>query len=131
MHTTMAVALFQCSRFDECIESAHKAAELSGVSYPLTLAALAYASSGRRKQAVAVLERLDLESRQSYVPTIYSALLALRMGRLVQAYEWFERAFNERDSGLVTLKSLPLLGFVKLIPGVGKYVCRLNFPQSA
>jgi TolB-like protein/Tfp pilus assembly protein PilF len=129
-YTTMALALYQCSRFDECIESAHKAAELSGVSYPLTLAGIAYASSGRRKQAVAVLERLDLEARQSYVPAVYSAMLALRLGRLVQAYELFESAFNERDSGLVTLKSLPLLGFVKLIPGVGKYVRRLNFPSE-
>jgi TolB-like protein/Tfp pilus assembly protein PilF len=130
-HTTMAIALFQCSRFDDCIESAHKAAELSGVSYPLFAAGLAYASSGRRKQAIEVLKRLDLESRETYVPGIYPAILALRLGRLVQAFAWFERAFNERDSGLVILKSLPSLEFARFIPGLRKYVRRMNFPQSA
>jgi TolB-like protein len=130
-HTTRAIALFQCSRFDESIESAHKAAELSGVSYPLFAAGLAYASSGRRKQAIEVLERLDLESGKSYVPGIYPAILALRLGRLVQAFSWFERAFDERDSGLVILKSLPSLEFARFIPGLRKYVRRMNFPQSA
>ncbi len=130
-HTTMAIALFQCSRFDECIESAHKAAELSGVSYPLFAAGLAYASSRRRKQAIEVLERLNQESNKSYVPGIYPAILALRLGRLVQAFSWFERAFDERDSGLVILKSLPSLEFARFIPGLGKYVRRMNFPQSA
>jgi TolB-like protein/Tfp pilus assembly protein PilF len=130
-HTTMAIALFQCSRFDECIESAHKAAELSGVSYPLFAAGLAYASSGRRKQAIGVLERLNLESNKSYVPGIYPAILALRLGRLVQAFSWFERSFDERDSGLVILKSLPSLEFARFIPGLRKYVRRMNFPQSA
>jgi TolB-like protein/Tfp pilus assembly protein PilF len=130
-HTTMAIALFQCSRFDECIESAHKAAELSGVSYPLFAAGLAYASSGRRKQAIEVLERFNLESTKSYVAGIYPAILALRLARLVQAFSWFERAFNERDSGLVILKSLPSLEFARFIPGLRKYVRRMNFPRSA
>jgi TolB-like protein/Tfp pilus assembly protein PilF len=130
-HTTMAMSLLQCSRFDECIEVARKAAELSGVSYPLTLAGFAYVSSGRRKQAIEVLERLDRESHESYVPAVFPATLALRLGRLVQAFALFDKAFNERDSGLVILKSLPLLGFVKLIPGVGKLVRRMNFPRSA
>jgi tetratricopeptide (TPR) repeat protein len=127
----MAIALFQCSRFDECIESAHKAAELSGVSYPLFAAGLAYASSGRRKQAIEVLERFNLESTKSYVAGIYPAILALRLARLVQAFSWFERAFNERDSGLVILKSLPSLEFARFIPGLRKYVRRMNFPRSA
>jgi TolB-like protein/Tfp pilus assembly protein PilF len=124
----LALALLRCSRFDECIESAHKAAELSGVLYPLFLAGLAYASSGRRKQAIEVLERLILESRKTYVPAVYLAVLSLRLGRLIQAFEWFERAFDERDSGLVALKSLPLFGITRFIPGVRKLVRRMNFP---
>jgi len=127
-HTTLALALLQSSRFDECVESAHKAAELSGVSYPLTMAGLAYAASGRRKQAVEVLEHLDCESRKSYVPPVFPAALALRLGRLVQAYGWFEKAFTERDSGLVTLRSLPWIGFAKLVPRAGKLMRRMNFP---
>jgi tetratricopeptide (TPR) repeat protein len=127
-HFMTAMALFQCSRFDECIKSAEKAADLSGVLYPLFLAWLAYASSGRRKQAVDVLERLNLESRKTYVPAILRAILSLRLGRLVRAFDLFERAFDERDSYLVVLKSLPMFGITGFIPGVRKLVHRMNFP---
>jgi tetratricopeptide (TPR) repeat protein len=127
-YTTMALALLQCSRFDECIKCAQKAADLSGVSYPLSVAGLAYASSGRRKQAVEVLELLNLEYRKTYVPAIFPAVLSLRLGRLRQAFEWFERAFDERDSGLVILKSLPMFGMARFMPGVGKLVRRMHFP---
>jgi TolB-like protein/tetratricopeptide (TPR) repeat protein len=127
-HTLMALALLQCSRFDESIECAQKAADLSKVSYPLILAGLAYASSGRKKQAVELLERLILESRKTYVPSIYLAVLSLRLGRLIQAFKWLEQAFDERDSGLVALKSLPLFGITRFIPGVRKLVRRMNFP---
>ncbi len=127
-HSMMAFALFQCSRFDECIESAQKAANLSGVLYPLSMAGLAYAASGRRKQAVEVFERLNLESQKTYVPTTFPAILGLRLGRLVQAFNLFERAFDERDSNLVILKSLPMFGISRFIPGIRKLVRRMNFP---
>jgi tetratricopeptide (TPR) repeat protein len=127
-HTMLAMALFQCSRFDECITSAQKAADLSGVLYPLFMAGLAYASSGRKKEAVEVFEHLNLESRKTYVPAILQAILSLRLGRLVRAFDLLERAFNERDSYLVLLKSLPMFGITRFIPGVGKLVRRMNFP---
>ena len=49
-------------------------------------------------------------------------------GRLVQALEWFEPAFEERDSCLAVLKSLPLFGIARFIPGVRKPVRRMRFP---
>jgi TolB-like protein len=127
-YTAMSYALFQDSRFDECIESAKKATDLSGVLYPMSFAGLAYAASGRRKQAVEVLERLNLESRTTYVPTAFPAILSLRLGRVFLAFNLFERAFEDRDSNLVILKSLPMFGISRFIPGVRKLVRRMNFP---
>ena len=124
----IAMALLQCSRFDECIESAQRAAVLSGVLYPLSMAGLAYAASGRRKQAAEVLERLDLESQKAFVPTTFPAVLSLSLGRLDQAFNLFERAFDERDSTLVVLNSLQLFGNSQSIPGVRKLVRRMDFP---
>lgn len=127
-HTMMAMALLLCSRFDECIESARRAADLSGVLYPLSMAGLAYAASGRRKQAVELLDRLDLESQKTFVPTTFPAILSLSLGRPDQAFNLFERAFDERDSMLVVLNSLQLFGISPSLPGVRKLVRRMNFP---
>jgi TolB-like protein len=127
-HTMMAMALLQCSRFDECVESSQWAADLSGTLYPLSFAGLAYAASGRRKQAVEVLERLDLESQKTFISTTFPAILGLCLGRMNQAINLFERAFDERDSMLVVLKSLPMFGISPSIPGVRKLVRRMNFP---
>ena len=127
-HTMVAMALLQCSRFDECIESAQKAAELSGVLYPLSMAGLAYAATGRKKQAAEVLDRLDLESQKTYVQATFPAILSLCLGRLDHAFNLFERAFDERDSMLVVLNSLQLFGISQSIPGMSKLVHRMNFP---
>ena len=127
-HTMMAMALLQCSRCDECIEYAKKAADLSGVSYPLSVAGLAYAASGRKKQAAKVLERLDLESQKTYVQATFPAILSFSLGQPDQAFNLLERAFNERDSSLVVLNSLRLFGISPSTPGVSKLVRRMNFP---
>lgn len=127
-HTMMAMTLLQCSRFDECIESAQRAVDLSGVLYPLSFTGLAYAASGRKKQANQVLERLDLESQKIYVQATFPAILSLCLGRLDQAFNLFERAFHERDSMLVVLNSLQLFGISQSVPGVRKLIRRMNFP---
>jgi len=127
-HTMLAMALLQCSRFDECIESAQRSADLSGVLYPLSIAGFAYAASGRREQAAEVLERLDQESQKTYVQTTFPAILSLKLGRMDQALNLFDRAFDERDSMLVVLNLLPAFGITQSIPAVRKLVRRMNFP---
>lgn len=127
-HTAMALALLRCSRFDESVEVAQRAAELSGSAGPLWIAGLAYASSRRRSQAVKILERISLESRKTFVPAFGIAILSLKLGRLVQSLQWFEKAFEERDSGLVLIRILPIFGLARFMPRIGKFVRRMNFP---
>jgi TolB-like protein/Flp pilus assembly protein TadD len=128
-HTALASALIRCSRFDESIEAAQKAAEISGYLGPLTFAGLAYASSRRRGKAAKVLEQLVLESQKTFIPAMSMAILSLRLGHLIQGLQWFEKAFEERDSGLVFLRALPVFGFTRFMPRIGKLVRRMNFPE--
>jgi len=95
---------------------------------PLTFAGLAFASSHRRGEAIKVLERLALESQKAFVPALGMAILSLRLGRLIQGLQWFEKAFAERDSGLVFLRTLPLFGLTRFMPRIGMLVRRMNFP---
>ena len=124
----MATALLRCARFDESIEFAEKGTQLSGVPRPSVYAGLAYAASGRRGRAAEVLEQLILESRETYIPATAVATLSLKLGLWAQALKWFEQAFDERDSSLIFLKSLPIFGITRLIPRIGALVRRMNFP---
>ncbi len=128
-HTAMAGALLRCSRFDESIEASQRAATLSGSAGPLTFAGLAYASSGRRRQAVEVLAQLSLESRRTFVPALGMAILSFRLGRLIHGLQWFNQAFAERDSGLVLLRTLPIFGITRFMPRIGNLVRQMNFPS--
>ncbi len=124
----MATALLRCSRFEESVEFAEKGTELSGVSRPSLYAGLAYASSGRREKAGILLEQMILESQKTYVPATAVALLSLKLGHWAQALKWFDQAFDERDGGLIFLRSLPVFGVTRFIPRLGKIVRRMNFP---
>lgn len=127
-HAAMASALFRCSRFDESIEAAKMASELSGSAGSLTFAGLAYASSRRRSQAVKILEQISLESQKTFIPALGIAILSLRLGRAIQGLKWLEKAFEERDSGLVLIRTLPIFGLTRFMPRIGKFVRRMNFP---
>jgi tetratricopeptide (TPR) repeat protein len=69
---------------------------------PLALHALghAYAVSGKRSEARKVLEELHQLREQRYVSAYWIAVVYAGLGENDQAWEWFERAYEERASFL-------------------------------
>jgi len=56
----------------------------------------AYALSGRRAEAAAEAERLEALARERYVPAYDIAGIHAALGNRDRAFEWLERAFDER-----------------------------------
>jgi tetratricopeptide (TPR) repeat protein len=69
---------------------------------PLALHGLghAYAVSGKRSEARKVLEELHQLREQRYVSAYWIAVVYAGLGENDQAWEWFERAYEERASFL-------------------------------
>jgi TolB-like protein/Tfp pilus assembly protein PilF len=61
----------------------------------LTHLARAYASAGRRADALAILDTLQTRARTRYIPKDQIALIYYALGDTTQALDWLERAVDE------------------------------------
>ena len=90
-------------------------------------AGLAHAMSGRTKDAASALETLIRASRQHYVPATYIAILHAGMGEVEAAFEWLEKAYDERADGLTLINVEPMVDGLRADPRFGALVARMRF----
>ncbi|KPL02268.1 MAG: hypothetical protein AMJ90_06330 [candidate division Zixibacteria bacterium SM23_73_2] len=67
-----------------------------------------YALSGKRSAAQKVLEELEQLSKRRYVPPDNIALVYLGLGKKKRAFEYLEKAYQDRSVGLCWLKADPI-----------------------
>ena len=110
-HFFLALALAQQSMFEDAIKEARKAMSLTGEGDTLTLSQLGIicALSGKRKRAEEVLARLDELSETKYVSPFLLALIHTGLGDYDEAFGCLERACEEKDPWMETLKVHPAL----------------------
>jgi TolB-like protein/Flp pilus assembly protein TadD len=87
--------------FNEAIEEYIKAADLSEGN-PMIVSALAslYYFLGRKEKAEKLTNNLKNRLKQQYVPATCFYLFYISQGKKNQAFDWLEKAINERDSFL-------------------------------
>ena len=95
------------------------------------LASLAHAEArfGQASEAREILAKLKEQSRQSYVPSYYFALIYTGLGERDSAFEWLERAYQERSTVLAYLRLDPRLAPLRSDPRYASLVKRLQFPS--
>jgi serine/threonine-protein kinase len=100
-------AYFASGRQAEAIAVLDTAAQLSG-RHPWTLRSLAHAlaATGDTARAVSLFDELVTRARQEYVNPTVIGVIAGYLGRLDEAFEWFERAFDEHDTDLFLLHGM-------------------------
>ena len=83
-----------------------------------TLATLGYVlgRTGQRAPAEAVLGELEVRGRGTYVSPVAFAILYIGLGRLDQALDWAERAYDERRGWLAYLRVNPVLDPLRAEP---------------
>jgi serine/threonine-protein kinase len=104
----------------------------TGLSSSLNIAAsLAHAQAmfGQAARARAFLTTLEDRSRKSYVPSYYFVLVYAGLGDVNRAFEWLERAYQERSTVLAYLRIDPRLAPLKSDPRYTNLVRRLGYPQ--
>jgi serine/threonine-protein kinase len=90
--------LSELGRHDEAVDAAERAVILSQrQSHCLAGLGRTYVLAGRRDNAATILLELHARSGQGYVPPVHFAWVAAAMGDLDSAFEWLERAYNERS----------------------------------
>lgn len=108
-YITLGGAYIQKSMFTDAIVTFSKAG-LFSKGHPITVAGLgySYAVSGRRDDAVTMLELLLDRSKNEYVSPYWIAVTYLGLGDKNQAMNWLEKGLEEKDGSMVYLKVIPL-----------------------
>ena len=89
------------------------------------LYAIAYHALGREKESDAALNELIAihPSNSFHIAEVY----AFR-NQFNEAFEWLDRAYGERDAGLIQTKVEPLLKSLRHDPRYAALLKKLNFP---
>jgi len=111
-HYWLGWAYKEQSMYDEAIEEFQKALTLSSEGSADSLRAVAgiartYALSGETEKARELLDGLVQMSEQEFITPYIVAKVYLALGKKDQAFEWLEKAYQDRSPYLTTIKVDP------------------------
>ncbi|MBA2704950.1 MAG: tetratricopeptide repeat protein [Blastocatellia bacterium] len=116
-------------RYDEAIAAYQKAIELSErTSNILGLLGHAYAVSGRRGEALKILNELKEMSAHGYVSPYDLATLYTGLGDKDNAINHLSRAYEERAGWIITLKVEPMFDPLRSDPRFADLQRKMNYP---
>ena len=90
----------------------------------------AYGLAGRREEAIHELQRLTTLSTIRFVPLSELAKVYLGLGDLDEAFTLLNRAFDDRDFAIASLKSNPAFDAARHDPRFDALLKRVGFPDD-
>ena len=126
-HRYLGLAYEQKGMYAEAIDEFQKALTLSnGTTLMKAHLGHAFAVAGKTNEAQQILDELKDRASQVYVPAYHIAVIHAGLGQTDMAFEWLEKAYEERAEFMVYLKADPRLDglradsrFLALIGRVG------------
>ncbi len=117
-HLFLGLAYTGKEMYDEAIAELQKAQTLSGDDDSLITVFLGviYSLSGKKDEAKKILNEVIELSKHSYVSPLCISLIYVGLGQKDQAFEWLEKAYDERDHWMSSLKVLPILDSIRSDP---------------
>lgn len=89
-----------------------------------------FAVSGEKTKAQAELTKLSrLRSTKTYIPAYHLAALCAGLGKKDEAFQWLDRAYEERSELMVNLKVDPYMDSLRSDPRYADLLRRVGFPQ--
>jgi TolB-like protein/Flp pilus assembly protein TadD len=130
-HMGIGLAYIQKRMHEEAIAELQEAVALGTVGGPSTYTAVlayAYAVSGRKTEARKILNELKQQMKQRHVSPFNIAEIHLGLGEKDRAFEWLEKAYEERDEDLFWFRD-PILDPLRDDPRFHSLLRRMNFPE--
>lgn len=114
--------------YEEATAEYRKGSQLDDSLYWISALARVYAKSGRRTEALRVLNHLKEESKRRYAPSADIALVYAALGDTNEAFEGLRKAYQEHEGRLVALKVDPMFDPLRPDPRFQDLLRRMNFP---
>jgi serine/threonine protein kinase len=117
----------QKGMYEEAIATLQKWTEQSKGWYePLANLGVVYAYSGKRKEAGKILEELPKLKEQRIFSSYFMALIYAALNQKDQAFEWLERAYEERNLWIVNIKVDPIFDSIRSDPRYKALLKKMN-----
>jgi TolB-like protein/DNA-binding winged helix-turn-helix (wHTH) protein/Tfp pilus assembly protein PilF len=127
---TLGHAYAAKGQFEDAIKAAEKAVDLSeGVPGALGILGLAYGLAGRKADANKVLNELLKLNETRYVTPAALVNVYIGLGDKEKAFEWLEKAYQERSNYLGYLKVFPIVDPLRPDPRFADLLRRIGLPQ--
>lgn len=111
---------------DEAALNFEKIADFFGDALPQL--GFVYGRAGKEAEARDILQRLEAESKQTYISPFYFAWVHIGLGEKEEAFEWLEKAYQERDPRLMWYLRDPMLKSLRSDPRHADLVKRVGYP---
>jgi serine/threonine protein kinase/tetratricopeptide (TPR) repeat protein len=129
-HRLLGTSYLQKNQPDEAIAEIQKAVTLSGDSVEeKAYLGYAYAVTGRRAEAQQLMSDLREQAQRKYVAPYLMALIYTGLGEKDQAFEWLEKAYEERSVNLIWLNVEPIFDPLRSDPRFANLVQRIGLPH--
>lgn len=123
--TFLGRAYLHSGQYERALQEFQKRQALAPGSYADVAQALAL--SGRRQEALAELDRLLKLSRDRYVQALDFATIYASLGETGKAFEWLERAYEDRSTNIARLAQDPTFDAMRADPRFVALVERIGF----
>ncbi len=124
-HWQLGVAYELKGDFKDAIAEYQKARQLNDDPWVLALLGHVSAVTGKRDEALKILDQLKQISKQRFG----LALVCVGLGDKDQAFQWLEKSYQDREARITRLKVDPLLDNLHSDPHFADLVRRVGLPQ--
>ena len=117
----------QKGMYDEAFASGEKLLEfgIPAVGY-LGVLGFHYALAGKKDKARGLLSELEKRSKKGYVSSFWIATIYHGLGEKDRAFEWFEKAYDERDGNLIYITAPPPYNSIRDDPRFKKLIKKMG-----
>ncbi len=126
-HLNLANALVEKGQYAEALGSYQASLKLEETTSALVYLGRAYAVTGKRKEALDILDRLH--ATKKYVSPAETAILYASLGEPQKAFNSLEEAFSEGDFRLTSLRVETAYDPLRDDPRFKEMLKRLNLPE--
>jgi TolB-like protein/Flp pilus assembly protein TadD len=126
-HMLLAACSFHMGRHDDAIRAIETLAQITERSaFALGGLGWVYARTGRTGEALTLLEELRARARKQYVPSWSFAAIHLGLGEMDTAFDWFEKAVDEREPLMLHFHVHPNYDPVRAHPRYAPLLRKMN-----
>lgn len=125
-YAALGLAYLQKGMHKEAIEALERVFKMSNEPEALSMLGYALARVGRKDEARGIICKLEELSHQRYVKPYHFAIIYVALDEAGLAFDWLEKAFEDRNDLMTVIKIGPRLDALRNDPRLNNLIQRMG-----